>query len=241
MPRSTVPQSTVRPQQRSHHRYTILLIALVTLFVTTPLAATTDHPLVAQALRSVTFSLVVVTAVFVVLRDARSKVIILTLAFAAIVAGLIDEATPEIAIQVGSHLLTIGLLACTIALIPRALLTARQVDYNILAASLCVYALIVVLWAALFSLLEMFSPGAFNYAPSTENPVMRFGSGDASVALYFSLVTITTLGYGDVVPLTPAARSLAALEAFFGQAFVAILVARLVGLHIVSTEDRRKG
>ena len=217
----------------------MLLIALVSLFVTMPLAATSDHPLMAQTLRSVAFSLVVVTAAFAALKDARSKVLILALAFAAVVAGLVDEATTEIAIQTGSHLLTIGLLACSITSISRALLTARHVDYDILAASLCVYALIVVLWAVLFSLLEIYSPGAFSNALSNESPVMRFGSGDASVALYFSLVTITTLGYGDLVPVTAGARSLAALEAFVGQAFVAILVARLVGLHIMSATDSR--
>ena len=147
-------------QHWSRHRYTILLIALVLLFVTVPLAATTDHPLVAQTLRSVAFSLVVVAAAFAALRDERSKAIILALAIAAVVAGLIDEITPETAVRAASHLLTISLLACSIVVLSHVLLTARQVDYEVIAAALCVYALIVVLWAALFSLLEMFNPGA---------------------------------------------------------------------------------
>ena len=54
-----------------------------------------------------------------------------------------------------------------------------------------------------------------------------------SVFMYYSLVTLTTLGYGDITPVTPLARNLAAFEAAMGQLYIAILVARLVGLHIV--------
>lgn len=227
-------------RESSHCRYTILLIALLGLFVSVPVVALTDHPIVAQAIRSIAFCLVVVAAAFAALRDARSRVFILSLASAAVIVGLFDETTSQLAVHTTSHVITIGLLVCSIALTFRVLLTARRVDYDLLSAALCVYALVVVLWASLFSLLELFSPGAFQYARSTEDPIMRFGSGDASLALYFSLVTITTLGYGDVVPLTAGARSLAALEAFFGQAYVAILVARLVGLHIASAEHSRE-
>ncbi len=223
-------------QRWSNHRYTILLATLLSLFVTLPVAAMAPHPIIAQASRSIVFSMIVVAAAFAAVNDARSKVLILALAIAAFVVGLLDETTQHVAIHAVSHLVTICLLATSIVLTARVLLTAKRVDYDILAASLCVYALMVVLWAALYSLLEMYSPGAFDYAHSTENSFMRFGSGDASVAIYFSLVTITTLGYGDVIPISSGARSLAALEAFVGQAFVVILVARLVGLHIVGAE-----
>jgi hypothetical protein len=50
---------------------------------------------------------------------------------------------------------------------------------------------------------------------------------------YFSFITLTTVGYGDIVPHSPAARTLAALEAITGQIYLTVLVARLVGLHIV--------
>jgi len=65
---------------------------------------------------------------------------------------------------------------------------------------------------------------------------MRFDDRSSAVALYFSFVTITTLGYGDIVPVSEAARMLASFEAFTGQVYITILVARLVGLHIAAEQ-----
>ena len=55
--------------------------------------------------------------------------------------------------------------------------------------------------------------------------------------LYYSFVTLTTLGYGDVVPILPAARSMATLEALMGQLYLVIVVARLVALHITHSKS----
>ena len=63
---------------------------------------------------------------------------------------------------------------------------------------------------------------------------MQFGSADSALPLYYSFVTITTLGYGDIVPSTDAARMLAASQAFLGQFYVAVLIARLVAIHTVT-------
>ncbi|MBW2404029.1 MAG: two pore domain potassium channel family protein, partial [Deltaproteobacteria bacterium] len=59
-----------------------------------------------------------------------------------------------------------------------------------------------------------------------------------SSMLYFSLVNITTLGYGDIVPVSKLARPLAALEGVFGQLYLAVMIARLVGLHIVHSRNQ---
>ena len=59
--------------------------------------------------------------------------------------------------------------------------------------------------------------------------------------LYYSLVTLTTLGYGDITPLTPFSRTLASMQAVFGQVYLAVLVARLVGMHIAHTSRPMRG
>ena len=69
---------------------------------------------------------------------------------------------------------------------------------------------------------------------------MRLGKEPAGVEFYYSLVTMTTLGYGDIVPVTPAARSLTTLEAVVGQLYLAVLVARLVGLHVADSIRRSR-
>ena len=82
------------------------------------------------------------------------------------------------------------------------------------------YFLLVVGWALFFDAMETWSPGAFALA----------ADGDPfTELLYFSLVTITTLGYGDISPVAPFARISAGLEAATGTLYIAILIARIVG------------
>ena len=67
---------------------------------------------------------------------------------------------------------------------------------------------------------------------------MRFGGGQSIFPIYYSFVTLTTLGYGDIVPTSAIARMFSAIEAVTGQLYLAVLVAQLVGLHISqSTRD----
>ena len=84
--------------------------------------------------------------------------------------------------------------------------------------------------------MEAVQPNSFSggesQISSTNSEVARHV--DLSHFSYYSFVTLTTLGYSEIAPLTPPARSLAALEAIVGQLFLAVLIARLVGLHIVS-------
>ena len=71
---------------------------------------------------------------------------------------------------------------------------------------------------------------------------LRHGQDQAFTAaemVYYSFVTLTTLGYGDIVPVSPSARALATLEALTGQLYLTVLVARLVGLHITHASRRR--
>jgi hypothetical protein len=86
------------------------------------------------------------------------------------------------------------------------------------------YLILGVLWAYAYALVEALRPGAFS------GPIS--GADGPRALLYFSFVTLTTTGYGDVLPVHPAARSLANLEAVTGTLFVAILVARLVSLAV---------
>jgi hypothetical protein len=110
----------------------------------------------------------------------------------------------------------------------------QRITFNMICASLCVYLLLGVLWAMGYSVLEVLEPGSFLFTLAGEDQHyhMRFGGEESIYPLYYSLVTMTTLGYGDIVPTSPSARMFAAVEALTGQLYLAVLVARLVGLHI---------
>lgn len=95
-----------------------------------------------------------------------------------------------------------------------------------LYASVSLYLMIATIFYALFNLLETLNPGSFGESG------MRVGSAVSRQALlYFSLVTLTTLGYGDIVPLSNQARIFAALESVTGVLYIAITVARLVAAY----------
>ncbi|MHC4381667.1 MAG: potassium channel family protein, partial [Planctomycetota bacterium] len=116
------------------------------------------------------------------------------------------------------------LLGFTITVLFRHLFASDRVTWNTIAASLCIYLLMIV--PAAFKLpAEYISVGAYK----------NFAGQGSAIALYYSLVTMTTLGYGDIVPVAPPARTLAGMQAVTGQLYIAVLVARLVGLHIAQS------
>ena len=86
----------------------------------------------------------------------------------------------------------------------------------------------------LFGAILLFDPTAFDLGA---DPLEIYSEGGEFAFLYFSFVTITTLGYGDVLPLSPTAQTVAWIEAVFGQLYIAIVVARLVGLQIAHSRS----
>lgn len=100
-------------------------------------------------------------------------------------------------------------------------------------AAICVYMLIAYAWSFAYALLAEMEPGAF----TSPTPI---AAGDYIAQVmqmrYFSFMTLTTVGYGDIVPHSPAARTMAGLEAVMGQLYLVALVGRLVGLHIVHSD-----
>ncbi|HTP67819.1 MAG TPA: potassium channel family protein [Dongiaceae bacterium] len=113
----------------------------------------------------------------------------------------------------------IGLLAAAAAL--RFAMSATQVDAEHLYAALSAYLLAGIYLGLLFWLFEQLSPGTFAVT----------GEFSQTSAIYFSFVTLATLGYGDIAPRADLARGLAIIEGVGGQLFLAVLVARLVSLY----------
>jgi voltage-gated potassium channel len=114
-----------------------------------------------------------------------------------------------------------------------AVLGDRVVTTDTVVGGICAYFLLAVTFGNAYALVEVLSPGSFQLTPALAADVHWSPptSPITPVLQYFSLSTLTTLGFGDVTPLSRAARTLAALEAIAGQLYLAILIARLVGLH----------
>jgi uncharacterized membrane protein len=105
-------------------------------------------------------------------------------------------------------------------------LKQAQVTLNVIYAAIVVYLSLAMMWGMIFILVELLQPGSITLGQTGEGSFHFF---------YYSFVTITTLGYGDITPKSEIARSLALLEAVIGQIYLVVLVARLVGIHIAQS------
>jgi voltage-gated potassium channel len=101
----------------------------------------------------------------------------------------------------------------------------RHVSTDVIAGAIVAYLLMAVMWSQVYFVLEILHPGSFSLAHGV-------GPATHAVFRYFSIVTITTVGYGDITPATAAARAFANLEAIVGQLYLVIQVAWLVGMHV---------
>lgn len=111
----------------------------------------------------------------------------------------------------------------------------RTVKRDTIAGAACGYLLLGLLWSGLYTMLELLKPGSISIPAG----VSEFGADGTPLtvwSVYFSFVTLTTLGYGDVTPVTIGAGMIASAEAVVGQLYIAVLIARLVGLHALSGE-----
>jgi len=106
-----------------------------------------------------------------------------------------------------------------------------KVTRDLIAGAVVVYLLMALMWAFIYRVIETANPGSFTIPTTDIHERMRF--------IYFSLVTITTLGYGDVVPKTSLATSLATLEAVVGQLYLVTTVALVVGVRVSQSTERK--
>ncbi len=123
------------------------------------------------------------------------------------------------------YLLATAFFAYTIAVIIAFIAKQRWITVNVIVAAAVVYLLMALMWSMLYRAVEMIHPGSFHLAQG-------HSPAEGSTFFYFSMVTLTTLGYGDIFPITSGAKAYAILEALIGQIYLVFVVARLVGVHI---------
>ena len=112
------------------------------------------------------------------------------------------------------------------------LFRTKEITSETIYAAIVVYLFMGVLWMFLYRILFIIDPDCFQIAQvKTRDPEFIF--------VYFSFVTLTTLGYGDIIPLSDEAYALTILEAIVGQMYIAIMIARLVGMQISQSIGRK--
>ena len=219
------------------HRFDILLAALIILLLSAPVVRLLGpglHPLLAHGAVTVVFTLMLLSAVFAASQSRTTLVTALALAVPAILAKALNLWLDRTGLVIADHVLSICFLGYVVVVVLKFLFSGNRVTLNVICASLCIYLLLGVLWANVYSLLDVLEPESFAFIVAEDGAAgsMRFGGETSIFPLYYSFVTMTTLGYGDIVPTSSPARMFAAIEALVGQLYLAVLVARLVGLHI---------
>ena len=216
---------------RPRGQFLPLLIALVVLFLLYPLMVELDL----VVLYRLGFIAFLIVALWSVSRDRRVLITALVLGVPTIVGqfGIFAAPTPAVLLSTGS--LALLFLGFTTFVILRAVLGGGKVTGDKLAGAICVYLMLGLTFAILYSLMQVTHPGAFLLPEALLGPDL--GHGGEYVFIYFSFSTLTTLGFGDIVPVAPFARTLTWMEAAAGQLYLAILIARMVGLHLVHRHE----
>ena len=138
------------------------------------------------------------------------------------------------------NILDVAFLSLATVLIIKHIFSTNRITFDYINAALCVYLILGLLWVSLYDIAEIIEPGSF----VLPNDGLADFDGDENRGdivirkIYFSFVTLLTLGYGDVSPIHSIARLLTIIEALIGQIFLVVLVARLVGIHVAQSLEK---
>jgi voltage-gated potassium channel len=216
-------------EQVKQRRFSALLVILLVLLAGPPI-------LVGFGLSAVWFdgliSVLMVAAILSLCLERQQRLFALVLGIPTVLFSLGGYLAPA-AIGEGAYLLGHAcealFLFCSAVLIVKSLFAPAGLSSDSILGAICGYLFLGLAWAVIYSLLEHVQPGSFTLSEALA-PLGERGSPLADVLTYYSLVTLTTVGYGDVVPATPIARTCAWMEAVSGQFYLAVVVAGLISL-----------
>jgi hypothetical protein len=181
------------------------------------------------------FMLVLLAGVAAVSDDRRHVIVGLALALPTLVLNFLRSFLAGSLADVAAGALFIVFFVYVVAILLTHVARAKRADAETLYGAAAVYLLLGLLWALGFEIGETLRPGSLTLGLGGE---AIGGPGNFRTLIYYSFVTITTLGYGDVTPTSELARLLALLEAVLGQLFLVVVVARLVGLYTAEQFSR---
>jgi hypothetical protein len=168
------------------------------------------------------------------LLQRAGSIVLAVLAFGAQIAWLV---THNKGYEVALMLLFAIFCLYTAIIILRHVLAFGPIYADRVHAALSVYILLAMAWAGAYGMVEILIPESFSIpAAFGHDPQEPQGMNLLAAMFHLSIATLTSTGYGDITPVAPFARSLAALEQLVGVFYIAVLISRLVGLY--PTEDR---
>lgn len=209
-------------------RFLFLLVSILLLFVLRPFL---EDYIGINLLLDILFSFILFSGIYAVSQKKYQFIIALCIAIPPFLLFWSTHLLESPSLILVRNSFMIIFFAYTVVIILSHIFREKEVTADLIMGAVCVYFFLGLMWGLVFSLLESLQPGSF-----------QFGQGETvelSNFMYYSFVTQTTLGYGDITPITTPARSFSLLEAVIGQLYVAVLIARLVGVHITQSSEKR--
>jgi hypothetical protein len=204
------------------HRFIFLLAAIFLLLAVAPFMVDFIR---LRFLFNAFLSAVLVSAVYALSQKIRNLAIAALLAIPMLISIWAQYFVRSDAVFLIGRICGVCFIAFTIFHVLRNIFQEQEVTKDTIAGAAAVYMLFALMWSFLYAVLDLVRPGSFAISAAQT-------LGEGNIFLYYSFVTITTLGYGDITPVTYIATSLAVLEAVVGQLYLVVLVAWLVGMYV---------
>ena len=209
-------------QKLSQRRFLILLVLILFMIVGTPFL---DDFFPSKVFMDVLLTAIFIAIIFAIRSKPSHLIIASFLALPLVISTWSYYFVEFTHISLLTRVFGALFFAYTVINILQIIARSEVVTKETIFAAIVAYLLIAIMWAFIYIVLDTLVPGSFSFPEKgTRVETMRFE--------YFSFVTITTLGYGDVTPLTNKASALVLLEALVGQVYLVVLVAWLVGMHV---------
>ena len=209
-------------------RFLILFISLLTLILVTPLV---QEFVGIRMLWNIFLTAILLSGVHAISEKKRNVYIASLLALPMLVSVWSEYFVENNYVMVVGTVCGVAFFAYMIVNILLFIYRQDKVTRDLISGAAVVYLLMAIMWTFIYRVIETVHPGSFTVLATDIHERMRF--------IYFSLVTITTLGYGDMVPKTSLTSSLATLEAVVGQLYLVTTVAWLVGVRVSQSTKRK--
>jgi len=209
------------------NRFSFLLVSIVLFLILRPFV---EDLVRISFLMEIFVSAILLSGIYAVSEDRVSLFFALVTGLPALFAGWCFQLF-KIPSLLLIHQISGGLFfAAAAIIIVRHLINQKVVTIDLIWGAVCGYFLIGFMWGDIYFLLETIHPGSFNLGQQEVPDIDSF--------IYFSFVTLATLGYGDIVPLTEHAQSFTVIEAVMGQMYLVVNIAALVAIRISQSESR---
>lgn len=213
----------------AENRFNHLLIILISLFVISPFFQV-EGTMAFRPILPFIYLIAVLGIIRSIVKENKKFYILAALKILSFILDMMAHfhvmSSVDYALHIVARVVQIFLMFFVVDHLIRWLFSVKKVNADTVKGGICIYFLIGLTWMALYRLLYVLDPASFS---------IQFYN--AWELIHFSFTTLTTLGYGDITPVSSSAKMLTNLEAIVGQMFLVIFMARLIGLHITHSHN----